>query len=82
LQRQRQKGSAGIDRRIPDITGLTDRHIATSPGRFLLKEYDPAYVLDRRPEWIVVVLTPASDHLAGEANRASTSNSRGLAATR
>lgn len=40
---------------ILDITGLTDRYIAKSPGRFLHKRYDPAYVLDRKPDFIVLV---------------------------
>lgn len=40
--------------RILDITGLTDRFIAKSPGPFLLKKYDPAYILDQRPEFIVL----------------------------
>lgn len=41
---------------IIDITGLTDRYIAKSPGAFLHKEYDLAYILDeRRPRFIVLV---------------------------
>lgn len=43
--------------RILDITGLTDRFIAKSPGRFLHKTYDPHYILDRQPEYIVLTLT-------------------------
>lgn len=50
-------GYACPDLRILDITGLTDRHIAKSPGPFLAKDYDPAYVLDQRPEFIVLVTT-------------------------
>jgi hypothetical protein len=42
--------------RVLDISGLTDRVIAKSPGRFLQKEYDPAYVLDQRPEAVVITL--------------------------
>ncbi|GJM07790.1 MAG: hypothetical protein DHS20C11_00660 [Lysobacteraceae bacterium] len=42
---------------IIDITGLTDRFIAKSEGRFLDKRYDPSYVLDRRPDYVVTVLT-------------------------
>jgi hypothetical protein len=42
--------------RILDITGLTDRHIAKSPGKFLDKNYDPAYVFEQKPEFIVIVL--------------------------
>lgn len=45
-----------IDRTILDITGLTDRFIAKSPGMFLDKRYDVRYILDRRPRVIVVVL--------------------------
>lgn len=41
---------------ILDMTGLTDRTIAKSPGQFLRKQYDPAYVLDKEPEFIVIVL--------------------------
>ena len=42
---------------IRDITGLTVRFIAKSAGGFMSKSYDPKYVLDRRPEFIVIVLT-------------------------
>ena len=44
------------DLRILDVTGLTDRHIAKSPGTFLDKDYDPAYVLGQKPEYIVVAM--------------------------
>lgn len=44
------------DQRILDITGLTDRTIAKSPGTFLDKRFDPRYVLDRKPEFVVLVL--------------------------
>jgi len=47
------------DLRILDITGLTDRHIAKSPGGFLQKELDPAYVFGQRPRYLVLVLTAA-----------------------
>jgi hypothetical protein len=43
-----------FDRPVLDITGLTDRHIAKSPGAFLSKEYDPRYVFDRSPEYVVI----------------------------
>lgn len=43
--------------RILDITGLTDRFIARSPGRFLEKEFDPAYVFDQRPRFLVIIMT-------------------------
>jgi hypothetical protein len=39
--------------RVLDVTGLTDRHIAKSPGLFLGKEFDVGYVFDRRPEYLV-----------------------------
>jgi hypothetical protein len=42
--------------RILDITGLTDRHIAKAPGQFLRKVYDPRYVLDQKPAYIVLVM--------------------------
>jgi hypothetical protein len=41
--------------RTLDITGLTDPHIARAPGGMIAKRYDPAYVLDRRPTFIVLV---------------------------
>jgi hypothetical protein len=44
-----------IDQDILDVTGLTDRFIAKSPGSFLAKRYNADYVLDRRPEFIVLV---------------------------
>jgi hypothetical protein len=44
------------EQRILDLTGLTDRYIAQSPGSFLSKTYDPAYVFDREPEFIVLAL--------------------------
>lgn len=42
---------------ILDISGLTDRTIASSPGGFLDKQYDPAYVFDRQPAYVVLTLT-------------------------
>ncbi len=44
-----------VDQNILDITGLTDRAIAKSQGRFMDKRYDPAYVVERKPEFIVLV---------------------------
>lgn len=44
-----------VDQTILDITGLTDRTIAKSSGEFMRKEYDPSYVLGRKPEFIVLV---------------------------
>ena len=48
-----------IDLRILDVTGLTDRFIAKSPGGFLDKRFDPSYVFDRPPEYLVIALTGA-----------------------
>ncbi|MFN0134831.1 MAG: hypothetical protein ACKVS9_01795 [Phycisphaerae bacterium] len=42
--------------RVLDISGLTDRHIAKSPGVFLRKEYDVAYALDHNPAYFVIAL--------------------------
>jgi arabinofuranosyltransferase len=50
-----------IDQRILDITGLTDRFIARSPGGFLDKVYDPGYVFDQKPRFIVLVLKQLGD---------------------
>lgn len=49
-------GYTCFDLRILDISGLTDRAIAKSPGTFLYKRYDPIVVLGRRPEFVVLVL--------------------------
>jgi arabinofuranosyltransferase len=49
------------EQRILDITGLTDRLIAKSPGEFLAKEYNPNYVLDQEPEFIVLANVVLSD---------------------
>jgi hypothetical protein len=46
------------DRRILDITGLTNRHIGKRVAR---EGYDPAYVLGQAPELIVIVLTAPGD---------------------
>ena len=46
-----------IDFNVLDITGLTDRKIAKSPGGFLTKEFDPAYVFDRRPEFFILAVS-------------------------
>jgi arabinofuranosyltransferase len=45
------------DQLILDISGLTDRFIAKTDGEFLRKNYDPGYVLDTRPRFIVLTLT-------------------------
>jgi hypothetical protein len=46
-----------IDLDILDLTGLTDRTIAKAPGGFLKKVYPLSYVLDRKPETVIVVYT-------------------------
>lgn len=58
-------GYVCIEQNVLDITGLTDRTIAKSPGGFLDKRVDPAYVYDRRPAFFVAVLT-APDPDGGE----------------
>jgi hypothetical protein len=42
------------EQRILDVTGLTDRHIAESPGAFMAKRFDPAYVFDQHPRYVVL----------------------------
>jgi len=54
-------GFMNPDLRILDITGLTDRHIAKSPGPLLDKHFDPSYVLGQRPEYLVIVLHVRQD---------------------
>jgi len=49
-------GFLNPDLRILDISGLTDRVIAQSPGGFLQKAYDPAYILDQRPRAVVITM--------------------------
>jgi len=44
------------EQKILDITGLTDRFIARSPGTFLDKKYDVDYILDRNPEYVVLAM--------------------------
>jgi hypothetical protein len=46
-----------INQTIIDITGLTDRVIAKSPGTFLRKVIDPMYILKRKPRYVALVLT-------------------------
>jgi hypothetical protein len=50
-----------IDQQILDISGLTDRHIAKSPGKFLEKQYDVGYLLARAPRFVVVVFKAPGD---------------------
>ncbi len=45
-----------LPQRILDVSGLTDRYIAHSPGPFLFKRYDPDYVLAQRPQFIVLAV--------------------------
>lgn len=57
-------GYHAIAQRIVDVTGLTDRVIARSPGTFMAKTFDLAYVFDRRPEFIVLTFFGRGDLLA------------------
>jgi hypothetical protein len=41
--------------RIIDLTGLTENTIARAPGAFQEKVYDPAYVLDQEPRYVILV---------------------------
>ncbi len=43
------------------MSGLTDRHIARSPGPFLGKHYDPGYVIEQQPEVIVLAFAASGD---------------------
>ena len=38
-----------------DLVGLTDRTIAHSPGGMHKKQYDPLYVLNQKPRYVVLV---------------------------
>jgi hypothetical protein len=63
--------SSYVGLRVIDITGLTDPLIAHAPGKMLRKQYDPGYVLDQRPEYLVLVgRTPV--RLTGKAPAAAT----------
>ncbi len=53
-----------IDQHIVDVTGLTDRHIAKSPGTFMAKSFDLGYVFERRPEFIVLTFFGRGEALA------------------
>jgi len=50
-----------IEQRIVDVTGLTDRTIATSPGTFMDKRFDLAHVWEQRPRFIVLTLFGRDD---------------------
>lgn len=43
------------DRWVIDLAGLTDRTIAHSPGPLHKKAYNPLYVLDQKPRYVVLV---------------------------
>jgi len=45
------------NQRILDVSGLTDRFIAKSEGGFLAKRYEPSYILEQAPRYVVLVLT-------------------------
>jgi hypothetical protein len=55
-----------VDLRILDLTGLTDRTIAMSPGGFLRKQFPLSYVLDRRPDYLVIVMTGPAEIRRGQ----------------
>ncbi len=40
--------------RVIDMVGLIDKHIARSPGNSFQKDYDPAYVLDQKPDFVIL----------------------------
>jgi arabinofuranosyltransferase len=46
-----------VEQSILDLSGLTDRFIAKSEGSFLRKRYDPKYVLEKKPRFVVLTLT-------------------------
>ena len=50
-------GYVCIDQSVLDLSGLTDRFIAKSSGTFLNKVYPPKYILDRKPEFVVLDIT-------------------------
>jgi hypothetical protein len=50
-----------IEQRIVDVTGLTDRTIATSPGTFMDKRFDLAHLWEQRPRFIVLTLFGRDD---------------------
>ncbi len=58
-------GSVGYHsgRRVLDMLGLVDAHIARTPGGLHAK-HDAAYVLARRPDYVVLIETPARDGTA------------------
>jgi len=45
-----------IEQRIVDVTGLTDRRIGMSPGPFMDKRFDLAYLWAQQPRFIVLTL--------------------------
>ena len=54
-----------IDWNVLDLTGLTDRTIASAPGGFLRKRFPLSYVLDRQPDFIVIVFTGPAEIMEG-----------------
>ncbi|MFC2172664.1 hypothetical protein ACFLU6_08540 [Acidobacteriota bacterium] len=48
-------GYVNRDLDIIDISGLVDRTIARAPGGFLTKRYDPAYILEQHPRFMILV---------------------------
>ena len=60
-----------IEQTVIDLTGLTDRYIAKSPGTFLAKQFDPAYIFDQRPRYIVFAFRAPGDPYAPLAEDAS-----------
>lgn len=46
-----------MEREIVDIVGLTNRYIAKQPGPFMGKQYDPAYIIGRRPAYVALLFT-------------------------
>jgi hypothetical protein len=47
-------GYAALDMRVLDMVGLTDRRIARAPGLGLHRRFDLAYVVARRPDWVIL----------------------------
>jgi hypothetical protein len=52
---------------IVDISGLTEPEIARAPGGFLTKSFSPAWLLNRRPRFVVLVPTfPIDTRIAND----------------
>jgi hypothetical protein len=52
------------EQRIIDVTGLTDRHIATSPGTFMAKRFDLGYIFAQRPRYVVLSFLASGEPFA------------------